>query len=186
MVRKSSKRASRKSSRRKLSDWQKFVKAHKGQGKTLKQLSVLYEKPSRKVSRKASKKRSRKSSRKASKKRSRKSSRKASKKASKKRSRKSSRKASKKRSRKSSRKASKKRSRKSSRKVSKKSRKKVKLGKNQAYCVIEGKPVTIIGGKYVKSKSDKGRITLLRKGKDEKGHNVSKIVSKAEYEKKMD
>nr|QBK88247.1 MAG: hypothetical protein LCMAC202_06090 [Marseillevirus LCMAC202] len=135
--RKSSKKGSRKISRRKLSDWQKYVKAHKGQGLTLKKLGAEYRKVSKKRSRrKASKKRSR---RKASKKRSRKVSKKRSRKVSKKRSRK----VSKKRSR---RKASKKRSR----KVSKKRSRKVSRRAQKGACPInlQKEYFTIDGAEY--------------------------------------
>ncbi len=44
MARKAASKGSRGGSRRPLSDWNKFVKAHKGQGKTLAQLSVMAQK----------------------------------------------------------------------------------------------------------------------------------------------
>ncbi len=55
-ARKAASKGSRGGSRKKLNDWQKFVKAHKGQHKTLKQLSVLYKRAEQKGVKRAVKK----------------------------------------------------------------------------------------------------------------------------------
>ena len=166
--RKGSKKGSRANSRRKLTDWQKFVKANKGQSKSLKQLGVEYRKEKdKKASRKGSKKRYKKNncvSRGGSEKgcskgkicdRNTKRCR-----APKKRGPKKS----------STRKASKKRS-----------KKKIKLGKGEAYCVSCRNKCKVQKAKYTISKKGK-RTTYIMKGQCPDGHRVAKIISKTEYD----
>lgn len=106
-----------------LSEWQKMIKKHTKEGKTMKQIAAMYKKKSGKKSRKASRKSGRKVSRKSARKvGGRRVSRKSARKSARKTVRKT-RKVSRKASRKSGRKVSRKSARKASRKSGRKARK---------------------------------------------------------------